>query len=47
MIPKQFCSSVPSVRNPVKVITRSTDKVITDSRVSDHVPERSDAGIGL
>ena len=34
-------------RNPVKVITRSTDKVITDSRVSDHVPERSDAGIGL
>ena len=35
------------LRNPVKVITRSTDKVITDSRVSDHVPERSDAGIGL
>ena len=35
------------VRNPVKVITRSTDKVITDSRVSDHVPERSDAGVGL
>ena len=33
--------------NPVKVITRSTDKVITDSRVSDHVPERSDAGVGL
>ena len=32
------------VRNPVKVITRSTLKVITDSTVSDHPPERSDAG---
>ena len=36
-----------SVRNPVKVITRSTLKVITDSTVSDHLPERSDAGVGL
>ena len=35
------------VRNPVKVITRSTLKVIIDSTVSDHLPERSDAGVGL
>ena len=33
--------------NPVKVITRSTLKVITNSTVSDHLPERSDAGVGL
>ena len=35
------------LRNPVKVITRSTLKVIIDSTVSDHLPERSDAGVGL
>ena len=35
------------MRNPVKVITRSTLKVITDSTVSGHLPERSDAGVGL
>ena len=33
-----------SVRNPVKVISRSTLKVIIDSTVSDHLSERSDAG---
>ena len=35
------------VRNPVKVITRSTLNVIIDSTVSDHLTERSDAGVRL
>ena len=33
-----------ALRNPVKVISRSTLKVIIDSTVSDHLSERSDAG---
>ena len=36
-----------SMRNPVKVITRSTGNVSTDSTVSDHLSERSDAGVGF
>ena len=36
-----------SVRNPVKVIARSTLNVIVDSTVSDHLTERSDAGVRL
>ena len=33
------------LRNPVKVVTRSTGNVVTDSTVSDHLSERSDAGV--
>ena len=33
------------MRNPVKVVTRSTVNVIADSTVSDQVSERSDAGV--
>ena len=35
------------MRNPVKVVTRSTGNVVTDSTVSDHLSERSDAGVGF
>ena len=35
------------VRNPVKVITRSTVNVIADSTVSNQLSERSDAGVGF
>ncbi len=35
------------LRNPVKVVTRSTGNVVTDSTVSDHLSERSDAGVGF
>ena len=49
---KESCSEAPgranaTVRNPVKVIARSTLNVIIDSTVSDHLTERSGAGFGL
>ena len=38
---------ISELRNPVKVVTRSTGNVVTDSTVSDHLSERSDAGVGF
>ena len=37
----------PRLRIPVKVITHSGGKVISESGQSDHRSERSDAGVGL
>ena len=39
--PREGADKAAGARNPVKSITRSTLNVITDSTVSDRLPERS------